>query len=75
MKSVAEIIEIHGGLAALRARAIRIEPPSPGLLRLCVELVGRGPNGAPLVSVAHYYEQNGDLVADPEMTFEPGFPR
>jgi hypothetical protein len=39
-------------------------------MRLCVELVGRGPNGKPLVSVAHYYESNGDLVVDPEMTFE-----
>ena len=66
---------LHGGLAALRAKAIRVEPPSSGLMRLCVELVGRGPNGKPLVSVAHYYEQNGDLVADPEMTFESAFTR
>jgi hypothetical protein len=70
MKSVAEIIDLHGGLAALRAKAIRVEPPGAGLMRLCVERVGFGPNGAPLVSVAHYYEQNGDLLADPEMTFE-----
>jgi hypothetical protein len=70
MKSVARIIALHGGLDSLRAAPIRIDPPSEGLMRLCIEVVGTGPNGLPLVSVAHYYEQNGDLVADPEMTFE-----
>jgi hypothetical protein len=70
MRNVARIIALHGGLDALRARAIRIGPPSAGLMRLCIELVGTGPNGLPLISVAHYYELNGDLVADPEMTFE-----
>jgi hypothetical protein len=70
MKSVARIIAPHGGLDALKAAPIRIDPPSEGLMRLCIDLVGTGPNGLPLVSVAHYYEQNGDLVADPEMTFE-----
>jgi hypothetical protein len=30
----------------------------------------RGPNGSPLISVAHYGEQNGDLMRDPEMVFE-----
>jgi hypothetical protein len=70
MKNVARIIAIHGGLDALKSAPIRIDPPSVGLMRLCIELVGTGPNGLPLVSVAHYYETNGDLVADPEMTFE-----
>jgi hypothetical protein len=32
--------------------------------------VGTGPRGLPLVSVAHYYEQNGDLMSDPDCTFE-----
>jgi hypothetical protein len=70
MKSVARIIEIHGGLEALRSKAIRIEPPCSGLMRLCVEHVGMGPRGMPLVSVAHYFEQNGDLMADPDVVFE-----
>jgi hypothetical protein len=70
MKSVARIIEIHGGLEALRSKAIRIEPPCSGLMRLCVEHVGMGPRGMPLVSVAHYFEQNGDLMADPDLVFE-----
>src|SRR5713101_9058311 len=29
-----------------------------------------GPNGLPVISVAHYGEQNGDLMRDPEMLFE-----
>jgi hypothetical protein len=34
-----------------------------------VEAVGTTPQGALIVSIAHYYEQNGDLMADPEVTF------
>jgi hypothetical protein len=29
-----------------------------------------GPNGLPSVSVAHYGQQNGDAMRDPEMLFE-----
>lgn len=29
-----------------------------------------GPLGLPAISVAHYGEQNGDLMRDPEMCFE-----
>jgi len=39
-------------------------------LPLVIERIGTGPNGHPAISVAHYFEQNGDLVADPEMCFE-----
>ena len=70
MKNVARIIEIHGGLAALRSKAIRIEPPCPGFMRLCIEHVGTGPRDMPLISVAHYFEQDGDLMADPDLVFE-----
>ena len=31
-----------------------------------------GPCGLPCISVAHYGEQNGDLMRDPEMCFELG---
>ena len=68
MKNAARIIEINGGLDKLADRPIRLE--MEGYDRLCIEHVGRGPNGRPLVSVAHYFEQNGDLMSDPEMTFE-----
>ena len=32
-----------------------------------------GPCGLPALSIAHYGEQNGDLMRDPEMCFELGF--
>ncbi len=31
-----------------------------------------GPMGLPAISVAHYGEQNGDLMRDPEMCFKLG---
>jgi hypothetical protein len=37
---------------------------------LHIEYVGKGPRGGGLVSVAHYYEQNGDMMRDPDMVFE-----
>ena len=37
---------------------------SSGIMPVSVEWIGNN-----LFSVAHYYEQNGDLMADPEMTF------
>ena len=39
------------------------------IMPACVEAVGKTPQGALIISVAHYYEQNGDLMADPEVTF------
>jgi hypothetical protein len=70
MKNVAKIIELRGGLGALKSKSIRIEPPCSGFMRLCIEYVGTGPRDMPLVSVAHYYEQQGDLMADPDLVFE-----
>ena len=32
-----------------------------------------GPKGLPAISVAHYGQQNGDAMRDPEMCFELGF--
>jgi rubrerythrin len=37
----------------------------------CVEIIGQAGLG-PLVSVAHYYEQNGDLMRDPDCVFIVG---
>src|SRR5947209_6023430 len=37
---------------------------------LCLEVVGRGPQGGTLLSVAHYYEQGGDLMRDPDLVVE-----
>lgn len=37
---------------------------------LTIEEIGEGPHGYPAISVCHYYEQQGDLMRDPEMCFE-----
>jgi hypothetical protein len=34
----------------------------------CIEIIGTTGLG-PLVSIAHYYEQNGDLMRDPDVIF------
>ena len=68
MKNIQQIIHEHGGLAAVRANNLRIE--NPPFMRLVVEVVGMPfPNGTCEVSVAHYGEQNGDAMRDPELTF------
>ena len=68
MKTVQTIIDLFGGLEALKQHPIRLKVE--GFMPLVIEHVGVGPRGQPLVSVAHYYEQQGDLMADPDMTFE-----
>ena len=68
MKTVQAIIEKRGGLEALKENYIRIE--NDPWMRLVIEYIGKGPRKAPLISVAHYGEQNGDAMRDPEMTFE-----
>lgn len=42
--------------------------PDSGIMAVVVEWVGDCKLGD-IFSIAHYYEQNGDLMADPEMTF------
>jgi hypothetical protein len=67
MKNVKAIIDLlAGGLANLTHLRVEVK----GFMRLVIERVGDGPNGLPLVSVAHYFEQNGDAMRDPEMCFE-----
>jgi hypothetical protein len=63
---ISEIAAKHGlDLEAVEAH-LRLElPPYEPLV---VEKIGRH-----LVSVAHYYEQNGDLVADPDVVFFTGY--
>ena len=42
---------------------------APGVfMAVCANVVDHTPLG-PVVAITHYYEQNGDLVTDPEMTF------
>jgi hypothetical protein len=68
MKYVQQMIDQHGGFEAVRARYLRLE--NPPFMRLVIEVIGGPyPNGAYEVSVAHYAEQNGDAMRDPEITF------
>ncbi|MEW6613969.1 MAG: hypothetical protein AB1401_00635 [Thermodesulfobacteriota bacterium] len=65
-KVVEEILTNHGLIDKFRKDEFfhaRIE--SPGFMRLVIERLGGG-----RVSVAHYYEQNGDLMADPDIVFD-----
>ena len=68
MKHIQQMIDQHGGYEAVRTRYLRIE--NPPFMRLVIEVIG-GPyeNGGYEVSVAHYGEQNGDAMRDPEITF------
>lgn len=67
MKAILHLIEAAGGLG--KRPHIAIE--NPPWMRLVVEsLPEPGPSGEPVISVAHYGVQNGDLMRDPEMLFE-----
>ncbi len=69
MKSVEEqIVEATGGWERLRQRPLKIEVE--GYMPLHVEIIGRGPGGATLLSVMHTYVQNGDVMRDPDVEVE-----
>jgi hypothetical protein len=68
MRTVQAIIELLGGLDRLETNPIKVK--NEGYMDLVIEYVGVGPRGCPLVSVAHYFEQNGDLCADPDLVME-----
>jgi hypothetical protein len=65
MKTIEEIIGMFGGVDGLYV-SITNEP----YMRLVIERIGDGPHGLPAISVAHYYELNGDLCQDPELSME-----
>lgn len=67
MKTVLQIIEESGGWQPGTAISVENEP----WMRLAIEVLPQtGPDGHAVVSVAHYGEQNRDLMRDPEMLFE-----
>ena len=71
MKTVAEIVALHGGLDALAAKPIKVlnEPYTP----LNIEVIGHTQmEKRPVVAVSHSYVQNGDVMFDPEITFAVG---
>ena len=68
MQNIQTMIDKHGGFEAVRTRYLRLEN-SP-FMRLVIEVIGGPyPNGAYELSIAHYSEQNGDAMRDPEITF------
>lgn len=65
MRTVEEIITMFGGV-----EGVYVSIENAPFMRLVIEHIGGGPHGLPAISVAHYYELNGDLCQDPEMCFE-----
>lgn len=62
-KNFKRIDKLTGGLEAFMAGKGYLKLKAGGFMDLVVERIGKDE-----ISLAHYYEQNGDLVADPEMT-------
>lgn len=67
MNTVLQIIRESGGFEPGKAISVENGP----WMRLVIEVLPElGPDGHMVISVAHYGEQNSDLMPDPEMTFE-----
>jgi hypothetical protein len=68
MKTIQKLIDLHGGFEAVKTHYLSLE--NLPYMRLVIEVIGGPyPNGAYELSVAHYGEQNGDAMRDPEITF------
>ena len=64
MQTILQILERAGGYRS--TLSLKIE--NPPFMELVIEATDEsGPCGLPAISVAHYGEQNGDLMRDPEM--------
>jgi hypothetical protein len=68
MTSIDAIILAKGGYDHLANHPIRVE--CGGFMPLSIECVGTGPRYGRLIAVHHTFEQNGDLMFDPEVVFE-----
>jgi hypothetical protein len=67
MRTLLHILERAGGYRP----SLYLKIENPPYMALVVEAVPEpGPLNLPSISVAHYGEQNGDLMRDPEMCFE-----
>jgi hypothetical protein len=70
MKTLLALIHKGGGWR----HSLYLKIDNPPYMELVIEATDEsGPCGLPCISVAHYGEQNGDLMRDPEMCFELGF--
>ena len=63
---ISQICEKHGVDLSQPGAHLRLD--MPGFDRLVIERITRDE-----VSVAHYREQNGDLITDPEIVFFTGY--
>ncbi len=43
-------------------------------MAVCVDVIGRPVGQSRIIAVSHYFKQNGDMCADPDMTFLVGQP-
>jgi len=69
MKTVLDILRRAGGWRP----SLYLKILNPPYMELVIEAIDEsGPCGLPAISVAHYGEQNGDAMRDPEMCFELG---
>lgn len=67
MKTILRILERAGGYRP----TLYLKIENPPYMALVIEATPEpGPFGAPSISIAHYGEQNGNLMRDPEMCFE-----
>ena len=67
MQTLLEILKRAGGWNP----GLYLKIENAPYMALVIEATGEsGPSGLPAISVAHYGEQNGDLMRDPEMCFE-----
>jgi len=70
MKTLLSLLQKGGGWRP----SLYLKIENPPYMTLVIEAVDEsGPCGLPALSVAHYGEQNGDPIRDPEMCFELGF--
>ena len=69
MQTILRILKQAGGWH----HGLYLKIENPPYMALVIEATDEsGPCGLPSISVAHYGEQNGDLMRDPEMCFELG---
>ena len=70
MQTILDILKRAGGWHPGLSLTIDNTPYMPLIIEALDE---PGPCGLPALSIAHYGEQNGDLMRDPEMCFELSF--
>ena len=66
MQTILDILKRAGGFRP----GLYLKIENAPYMELVIEAIGTGPMGLPALSVAHYGEQNDDLMRDPEMCFE-----